>query len=301
LTDAHAARRIRLTGIALMCCAVASFSCLDATGKYLNYHMDTLQVVWARYFFAFVLTLIFANPVITPGLTSTKRPILQIGRSALLLLSTILNLFALRWLQLDEALSILFATPFLVAALCVPLLGETVGWRRWTAIVVGFFGVLVVARPGIGGLHPAALLTAAGAVCYALYVIATRLLSRSDSSDTTQFYTSLVGAVAMTVIVPFVWKMPESWFIAGLMILVGALGGVGHYILIRAHRLAPASTLAPFIYTQMLWTTALGFLVFGDVPHRWTIVGGIIVISSGLYLLHRETVRGKPEPSAPVA
>jgi len=284
-----------------MCCAVASFSCLDATGKYLIHHMDTMQVVWARYFFAFVLSLAFSNPVVRPGLTRTKRPIMQIGRSALLLLSTIINLIALRWLQLDEALSILFSTPFMVAALCVPLLGEHVGWRRWAAIIVGFFGVLVVARPGLGGLHPAAVLSFGSAVCYAFYVISTRLLSRTDSNDTTQFYTSLVGAVAMTAVLPFVWSRPESWFIAALMVWIGALGGGGHYLLILAHRLAPASTLAPFIYTQMVWTTALGYLVFGDLPHRWTIVGGAIVIASGLYLLHRETVRGKPEPSAPVA
>ncbi len=301
MTDAQAARRARLTGIALMCCAVATFSCIDATGKYLIGHMDTMQVVWARYFFAFVLTLVVANPVNRPGLMRTSRPFFQIGRSALLLLSTVLNLIALHWLQLDEALSILFATPFLVAALCVPLLGEWVGWRRWTAIIVGFCGVLVVARPGLGGLHPAALLTMGSTVCYAFYVISTRILSRTDSSDTTQFYTNLVGAVAMSLVVPFFWTKPESWFIAGLMVLIGAVGGAGHYLLIRAHRLAPASTLAPFIYTQMVWTSALGFLVFGDVPHRWTIVGGSIVILSGLYLLHRETVRGKPEPSAPVA
>ncbi|HTQ82408.1 MAG TPA: DMT family transporter [Pseudolabrys sp.] len=301
MTDPHAARRIRLTGIALMCCAVASFSCLDATGKYLNYHMDTIEVVWTRYFFAFVLTLIFANPFTRPGLARTSRPFMQVGRSALLLLSTVLNLFALRWLQLDEALSILFSTPFMVAALCVPLLGESVGWRRWTAITVGFVGVLVVARPGFGGLHPAALLSLAGAVCYAFYVISTRVLSRTDSSDTTQFYTSLVGAVAMSLVVPLVWTNPESAFIAGLMVMIGALGGGGHYLLILAHRRAPASALAPFIYTQMIWTTALGFLVFGDVPHRWTIVGGVLVIGSGLYLLHRETVKGKPSPSTPVA
>jgi drug/metabolite transporter (DMT)-like permease len=263
--------------------------------------MATLQVVWARYFFAFVLTLVFSNPLTHPALMKTSRPFLQVGRSALLLFSTVLNLFALRWLQLDEALSILFSTPFMVAALCVPLLGEWVGWRRWTAIIVGFCGVLVVARPGVGGLHPAALLTLAGSVCYAFYVISTRILSRSDSSDTTQFYTSLVGALAMSAIVPFVWTTPEDAFNAGLMLLIGALGGGGHYLLIRAHRLAPASTLAPFIYTQMVWTTALGFLVFDDVPHRWTIVGGLIVISSGLYLLHRETVMGKPLPSTPVA
>jgi drug/metabolite transporter (DMT)-like permease len=293
-------RRQRLTGIALMCCAVASFSCLDATGKYLNHHMATTQVVWARYFFASFLTFLFSNPIKHRGLMRTSRPFMQTGRSALLLLSTALNLFALRWLQLDEALSIIFATPFLVAVLCVPLLGEHVGWRRWTAIVVGFCGVLVVARPGFGGLHPAALLSLGGTVCYAFYVISTRVLSHTDSNETTQFYTNLVGAVAMTTIVPFVWTWPDDAMVAVLMVLIGALGGGGHYLLIRAHRLAPASTLAPFIYTQMVWTTTLGFAVFGDVPHRWTVVGGLIVISSGLYLLHREAVR-KIEPSAPVA
>jgi drug/metabolite transporter (DMT)-like permease len=301
LTDLATLRRHRLTGIALMCCAVSTFSCLDATGKYLNYHTATLQVVWARYFFAFVLTLIFSNPVASRGLMKTSRPLLQVGRSALLLFSTVLNLFALRYLQLDEVLSILLATPFMVALLCGPLLGEWVGWRRWTAIGIGFFGVLLVTRPGFGGIHPAALLSGGSAVCYAFYVISTRVLSRTDSSETTQFYTSLVGAVAMTAVLPFVWKTPDSVFIAGLMVLIGALGGGGHYLLIRAHRLAPASTLAPFIYTQMVWTTALGFLVFGDIPHRWTIIGSAIVVSSGLYLLNRERKMGKPAPSTPVA
>jgi drug/metabolite transporter (DMT)-like permease len=293
-------RRQRLTGIALMCGAVATFSCLDTTGKYLNYHMFTLQVVWARYFFAFVLALFISNPFRQPELMRTKRPFFQVGRSALLLLSTLVNLFALRWLQLDEALAILFSTPFMVALLSVVLLHEKVGWRRWAAISVGFSGVLVVTRPGFGGMHPAALLSFAGAICYAFYVIATRVLSRTDSSETTQFYTNVVGAVIMSAIVPFVWTRPDSTLTAGLMLLIGLLGGAGHYLLILAHRLAPASTLAPFIYTQMVWTTALGFAVFGDVPHRWTIVGGSIVVASGLYLLHREAVR-KSQSSAPVA
>jgi drug/metabolite transporter (DMT)-like permease len=300
LTVTDHLRRQRLTGIALMCGAVATFSCLDTTGKYLNYHMFTLQVVWARYFFAFVLALFISNPFKEPKLMKTKRPFFQIGRSALLLLSTMVNLFALRWLQLDEALAILFSTPFMVALLSVVLLGEKVGWRRWGAISVGFFGVLVVTRPGFGGMHPAALLSFAGAICYAFYSIATRVLSRTDSSETTQFYTNVVGALIMSAIVPFVWTRPDSTLTAGLMLLIGLLGGAGHYLLILAHRLAPASTLAPFIYTQMVWTTALGFAVFGDVPHRWTIVGGSIVVASGLYLLHREAVR-KSEPSAPVA
>jgi drug/metabolite transporter (DMT)-like permease len=301
LSDPLQQRRQRLTGIALMCGAVATFSCLDATGKYLLHYMDPLQVVWARYFGAFVLAFIFLNPITRAKMMTTKRPFLQVGRSALLLGSTALSFFALRYLQLDEALAILFSTPFLVALLSGPLLGEWVGWRRWTAIAVGFFGVLVVVRPGFGGIHPAALLTFCGAICYALYVSTTRVLARSDSSETTLFYSNLVGAVAMLPVIPFVWTTPTSALVVALMVLIGALGSGGHYLLILGHRLAPASTLAPFIYTQIVWTTTLGFLVFGDLPNRWTILGGLIVVASGLYLLNRERKLGKPELSAPVA
>jgi drug/metabolite transporter (DMT)-like permease len=294
LSEAAAAvRRQRLIGIALMCGAVATFSCLDTTGKYLLQYMHPLQVVWVRYTGAFLLAFLFLNPLTSPGMLVTRRPWLQIGRSALLLLSTALNFIALQFLQLDEALSILFSTPFMVAILCGPLLGEWVGWRRWIAIGVGFVGVLLVARPGLGGLHPAALLTLGSAICYSLYSISTRVLARSDSSETTLFYSNLVGALAMLPVVPFVWSMPPSWFVIVLMVLIGGFGSFGHYLLIRGHRLAPASALAPFIYTQLVWTTALGFLVFGDVPHRWTIVGGLIVVGSGLYLLYRERKVGR--------
>jgi drug/metabolite transporter (DMT)-like permease len=301
LNDPALLRRQRLTGIALMCGAVACFACLDATGKYLNHHMDTMQVVWSRYTGAFLLALIISNPIIRPGMLVTRRPFLQMGRSALLLFSTALNFFALRYLQLDEALSILFSTPFIVAVLCGPLLGEWVGWRRWTAIAIGFLGVLLVTRPGFGGIHPAALLSLGSAICYAVYVISTRVLARTDSNETTLFYSNLVGAVAMLPVIPFVWSTPENTLIVALMVLIGALGSAGHYLLIVGHRLAPASVLAPFIYTQLVWTTTLGFLVFGDVPHRWTIVGGLIVVSSGLYLLNRERKVGKATPSTPVA
>ncbi len=276
-----------------MCGAVATFSCLDTTGKYLMQFMDPLQVVWARYFGAFVLALFFLNPITKPGMMTTRRPWLQVGRSALLLLSTALNFFALRHLQLDEVLSITFSTPFIVAILCGPILGEWVGWRRWIAIGIGFLGVVLVVRPGFGGIHPAALFSVGSAICYAFYVITTRLLARTDSSETTLFYSNLVGALAMLPIVPFVWTMPQSWFLVLLMVVIGAFGSFGHYLLIRGHRLAPASALAPFIYTQLVWTTTLGFLVFGDIPHRWTIAGGLIVVASGLYLLNRERKVGR--------
>jgi drug/metabolite transporter (DMT)-like permease len=289
--DTGEARRLRLTGIALMCGAVGCFAFLDATAKYLGRHVDVLEVVWARYTFGFLLALLWSNPFNRPGMLRTARPLLQVGRSTLLLGSTVLNFFAIRWLQLDQALTITFATPFLVAALSGPVLGEWVGPRRWGAIGVGFFGVLVVTRPGFSAIHPAALLSAGGAVCYAAYALATRVLARTDTSATTLFYSNLVGAVVMVPAVLVVWTEPDSLLVGLLMVATGALASLGHYLLICAHRLAPASVLSPFIYSQLAWTTALGYAVFGDVPNRWTIAGASIVIASGLYLLHRERVR----------
>ncbi len=176
-------------------------------------------------------------------------------------------MFALRRLQLDEALSITLRRRFWLRFCACLLLGEHVGWRRWTAIIIIASAACCRGPPRVRRAASGAQLSLGGTVCYAFYVISTRVLSRTDSNETTQFYTNLVGAVAMTLIVPFIWAPPDSLSGRGLMVLIGALGGGGHYLLIRAHRLAPASTLAPFIYTQMVWTTTLGFLVFGDVPH----------------------------------
>lgn len=283
-------RRHRLIAIGLMCGAVASFAVLDAAAKYLNGHMDTLQVVWARYASAFLLTLLISNPISQPGLLRTARPVLQLVRSALLLGSTLFNFLAFRFLQLDQALSILFSTPFMVAILAGPMLGEWIGWRRWMAILVGFAGVLLVTRPGYGGIHWAALYSVASAVCYALYIIATRILSRSDTSETTLFYSNLVGVIAMLPVLPFVWTTPDNWFLILLMAGFGAFGSFGHYLLIVGHRLAPASILAPFMYTQLVWAVLLGLLIFGDVPNNWTLAGAAVVVTSGLYLLYRERV-----------
>ncbi len=259
MTDLAQQRRQRLIGIALMVGAVATFSCLDSTAKYLNHYMDTLQVVWARYTGAFILALLVSNPINRPGLMLTRRP----------------------W-------SILFATPFLVAVLSGPILGEWIGWRRWIAILVGFSGVLLVTRPGFGGIHPAALLSVLSAICYALYTISTRILARTDSNQTTLFYTNLVGAAVMIPIVPFVWTTPHDPLIIGLMTVAGAFASVGHYMLIAAHRRAPASTLAPFIYAQLISVLILGYFVFGNLPTAWTLAGAAIVVGSGLYILNRE-------------
>lgn len=296
LSDPATRRRHRLIGIALMSAAVGCFAFLDAIAKFLGTQMDVMQVAWGRYASAFVLTLFIYNPLSHPKLLRTGRPWVQFGRGAVLAGSTVLNFLALRWLQLDEALSIMFSTPFLVAILSGPILNEWIGWRRWVAIAVGFCGVLMIARPGFGGMHPAAFISVAAAGCYAIYAIWTRIASRTDSNETSLFYNNLIGAVVLLPAVPLVWTTPASWFQVALMVAVGALGSIGHFMLIAGHRLAPASLLSPFIYTQLIWVIALGYVVFGQTPTPWTLAGAAVVIASGLYVLYRERVtRGSDE------
>jgi drug/metabolite transporter (DMT)-like permease len=290
LNPVQQAHHDRLTGIALMCGAVLLFAGNDAVAKYLNSHMHTVQVVWARYMSAFALALVMFNPITHPRVLRTSRPWLQLGRSALLLFSTVLNFVALRYLQLDQAVAIIFCTPFIVAVLGGPMLGEWIRWRRWTAIIVGFCGVLLVTRPGAGGIHPAALLSLGAALCYAVYSISTRILSRSDSDETTNFYSNLVGAIAISIAVPFFWTPQSDPIVIILMCIMGLFSGLGHYLLIMGHRHAPAAVLAPFIYTEIVWMIALGYFLFADVPNSWTLAGVAVVIASGLYLLYRERV-----------
>jgi drug/metabolite transporter (DMT)-like permease len=296
-SDIAQQRRQRLIGIALMCGAVALFACLDTTAKYLNTQMDAMQVTWARYTSALVLTLIVSNPLTHRDLLRTRSLKLQIVRSVLLVASSALNFLALRWLQLDEALSIIFTFPFIVAIASGPLLGEWIGWRRWCAILFGFAGVLLITRPGFGGMHPAALISLGATICYGFYAVITRIVSRVDSNQTSLFYANCIGALVMLPVIPFVWTMPSSWAIALLMIAIGVLGSLGHSFLIAGHKLAPASVLSPFVYTQLIWVVILGYLVFDHVPTGWTMAGAAMVIASGLYLLHRERRVGKATTS----
>jgi len=297
MIDLAQQRRQRLTGIALMCGAVALFACLDTTAKYLNTQMDSLQIAWARYTSAFLLTLIVSNPLTQPGLLRTKQFKLQITRSLLLVGSTAFNFLALRWLQLDEVLSIIFTFPFIVAIASGPLLGEWIGWRRWLAICVGFGGVLLIIRPGFGTMHPAAIFSLAATICYGFYAVITRIVSRTDANQTSLFYANFVGAVVMLPVIPFVWQTPATSGIALLMLGTGVLGSFGHFLLISGHKLAPASVLSPFVYTQLIWVVILGYVVFDHVPTTWTMAGAAIVVGSGLYLLYRERKRGQTAAS----
>ena len=281
-----------------MCGAVALFACLDTTAKYLNTQMDSLEIAWARYTSAFVLTLIVSNPLTHSGSAAYPQSEASghpIGATGWLRPPSIS--LRLRWLQLDEALSIIFTFPFIVAIISGPLLGEWIGWRRWSAIGFGFAGVLLITRPGFGGMHPAALITLGATICYGFYAVITRIVSRVDSNQTSLFYSNAIGALVMLPVIPFVWQPPANWVIALMLAMTGVLGSAGHYFLIAGHKLAPASVLSPFIYTQLIWVVILGYLVFDHVPNGWTIAGAAMVIGSGLYLLYRERQVGKSTTS----
>lgn len=288
-----------LVGIGLMVLAVMSFAVTDATAKWLGGHTNLFMLVWARYVIHFALSLIVFNPWTVPGLLRTRRPGLQLLRSALLFTTTALNFLALQYLQLDQTVSIMFSAPFFVALFAGPLLGEWIGARKWAAILVGFAGILLVTQPG-KGIHWAALLCVGAAIAFALYGITTRMLARYDSSPTTLFYSSLVGSIAASLPLPFVWVTPGEPIVYAAMLELGAVAGTGHFLLILAHARAPAATLAPFIYVQILAMVALGWLVFGDVPSLWTVAGAAIVVGSGIYLLLQEQ-RERRMPVSPPA
>ncbi|MFD0938817.1 DMT family transporter [Methylobacterium trifolii] len=291
--------RARLVGIGLMCATVAFFSCLDASAKGLALAgVDPLMTTFMRYAVSVAMISLFVNPVTTPSVVHSRRLGLQIARSLLLFGSTALNFLALRHLQLAETISIQFAAPLTVALLAGPLLGEWSSRSRLVAIGVGFLGVLVIVRPGLGAVHPAALFSLGNVLCYALYVITTRKLAAYDSTATTMFYSGLAGLALMTPLLPWIWTTPSAWTVWALLVGIGLLGTVGHWLLVLAHARAPANVLAPFIYTQLLWSVLLGFFLFGDVPSHWTLLGAMIVVGSGLYLLAQETMRRERRPAA---
>jgi len=270
---------------------MAIFTLLDVCAKYVMQTLPPPVTVFFRYFIAFLLSVGVVVRVGGPSLITTRHPALQVARGVILMLSTILNFTALVYLQLAQTGAIFFTTPLWVCALSVPLLGEHVGWRRWSAVVVGFLGVLVIMRPGTVGFHWAMLLSLASAFCGAAYNIITRKVGGRDRAETSLFYIGAVGALAAALPLPWSWQTPHGiqWLI---LLAMGFLGGTGHFMLIQAHRLAPASLLAPFNYTQIVWMIVAGFIVFGDLPDRWTIIGAGIVIASGLFVFASERSHG---------
>lgn len=288
--DAQNDSTARLRAIGLALAGVALFGLLDMQAKVLGARYPVPEVVWARYAGHCLLMLIVLGPRHGRGLVRTKRLGVQLVRGVLLLLSTGFFFTALSYLPLAEAAAIGFVAPLLVTLLSIPMLGERVGWRRLTAVAVGFGGVLVILRPGGSLFTPAALLPLCTAVTYGLYQILTRRIGTSESPVASLFYTSLVGALAVTMVVPFVWVTPD-WRHAPMFLALGVCGGLGHFLMIRALQLAPVSLIAPFGYSAIIWSLLFGWLIFGQFPDRLSLAGIAIVIGSGLYVAYRESVR----------
>ena len=287
-------------GILLIVGAVLCFAAMDGSAKWLGRSLAPWQTIAVRYVTSFFIVAAFFNPLTRPGLLRTQRLGLQIARALCLVAATASGWTAVRYITLTKLTSIVFAAPLIVALLAGPMLGEKIGPRRLIAVLVGFAGVLVVTRPFGEEVHPATLLAVVAALANALYSVLTRRIAAFDPPETTMFYTSFVGSIVMAPVLPFVWRTPER---VGQWVVLGVLGGLGvlaHWLLILAHRRAPASALAPFYYSQIVGAVLFGLVVFGEVPDRWTVLGSSIVIGSGLYLFYRERVR-KAHPSADVA
>ncbi|MCP5150130.1 MAG: DMT family transporter [Ectothiorhodospiraceae bacterium] len=275
------------SGIALMLLGVAVYAWMDGLVKWLSATYPTIQLVLFRCVFGFVPVAVVVLRGRSLGALRTTRPLAHLVRS-MATLGALWGFFvAFAHMPLADAYAIGFAAPLLITALSVPMLGERVGVRRWSAVVAGFVGVLIMLRPGAGVMEPAALIALGATVCYALTMIFIRQLSRTETDAAIVFYPMLAIAAVSAALVPPVWVAPGALDLA-LLAAVGVLGGIGQLLLTAAFRRAEVALLTPFEYSAMLWATGIGWLVWGDVPglHIW--VGVAIVAASGIYVVLRE-------------
>ncbi len=284
------AKTSTLPGIALFVSAVCLFPFMDATAKYLTAEYHVAQIVWARYTFHLVVVALLLRASLLKYMRSRSLR-LQIVRTVLMIGATLLFFTALRFVPLANAIAINFLAPLLVVSFSAPLLKEKVEPVRWLAVAIGFVAVLLIIRPGLHGFQWASLLVVCSASCYALYQLVTRRLSTVDHPFTTLFYSGIGGFLVFSLWAPFEWKDPDTaaWL---LMVLMGVIGGLSHYFLIKAFAHAPASVLAPFNYGTIVVGTAIGYVWFGNFPDQWAIAGTVILIVSGLSLAWREARAG---------
>jgi len=279
-----------LVGIVLMLFAFFSFSLIDVNAKWLAFiGLPALQLSFMRYFGHFLISItLISRGGMELSRFGTDHWFLVVLRGFLLMLSTVMNFIAVQYLPLTLTATILFSAPIMVCALSWPLLGERVGIWRWSAIMIGFCGILIAIRPFDESFQWAMFLSLFGAFCFALYSLITRKLSGIVASDTMQFYSGLVGTVALLPFAIVLWENPETALQWGQMIMLGLFGWIGHEFLTRAHGFAPASILTPFGYSFIIFMTFWSILVFGHLPDMWTISGAIVVVIAGLIIWFRE-------------
>ena len=262
---------------------------MDGFAKYLSSDMPVLQITWARYFFTVVFTLPVMMIFYRKHLVWTDKPKLQLIRGLILLTANICFFYAISVISLAKALTLAFVAPLIVTAFSPFFLGEKVGVRRWTAVIIGFIGSLVVIRPGFVEINLASFAALGTGIMYGFYLIITRKLSTSDNPLLTLLLTGAVGLVIISVLMPFIWIKPSvsQW---SMMASIGLFACIGHLFLILSLKYADASKLAPFSYFEIITNILIGYYFFNDFPDNWTFLGLIIIVFSGLYISRREVI-----------
>jgi len=286
-------RSATLRGIAVFLAAILAFAVMDTLIKTVSARYGTWQIMLFRSGFALLPILWLVAREGGVSALRTRRLSGHVGRALVGVGAVFCFFYSFAHLPLADVYAISFAAPLIITALATPLLGETVGWRRWAAVLVGFAGVMIMLRPGTGVVNPVALIALAGAGFYALTAIFMRRLSLTETNAAITFYfmvtTTLVGGV-MTAVTG--WRPPPPPDLL-LLALIGIVGGIALILMTQAFRLASPAVLAPFEYSGILWATGFGWAVFGDVPDRFILTGSAVVIGAGLYILHRETLRAQ--------
>lgn len=272
------------------------FSAVDTQAKFLTDTLHPIQIAWSRQ-----LGLLFGVVVLLAvrggSVLRTQHPFLQITRGALAAGSATVFIIAVSFVPLADAVAVSFVAPFMVTVLGALVLKEKVGIRRWTAVIIGFLGAMIVIRPGLGVVHPAVLLVLVAATFYSLRQIISRALSGSDRTVTTVAYTALVGSLLLSLPLPFVWQWPVSATQLTLLAGTAILAALAEILVIKALEVAEAAVVAPVHYTLLIWGTMYGYLVFAQLPDLWTWIGASIIVATGVYTLHREReVAGKTTP-----
>ena len=262
------------------------FGVTDMQAKLLTESLHPVQIIWFRQIGLLIGVLVL---LCWHGLAilKTSNLLLQLGRGTLAICSALLFVFALRYVALADAVAASFIAPFLVTLLGALVLGEKIGAKRWSAIVIGFIGAVIIVRPGMGVIHPAVMLVVLAAFFYALRQVVGRLLADSDATLTTISYTAIAGSIIISVPLVFVWQWPESHAIWLLLTTLAISGALGEILIIKALELTEASALAPTHYTLILWATFYGYVVFDQLPDRWTLLGTGIIVAAGIYTWHR--------------
>ena len=295
---ADSVRRARFVGVGLYLASVAVFASMDATTKVLVVGLPVTEVMWARFGFHLLVMGTALRAWTRMGVWRPRAPRVQIVRSLLLAACNLLYALALQHVPLAECTAINFVGPVITVALAAVWLGERVGYLRWCGVIAGLAGAMIVLRPGLGSVPPASLFALASAGVYAVYQILTRRLAGVDTAQTTILQTGLWATLATSLAMPFVWVWP-SWRGWMLMLLLGGLGGFGHYLLVLAYDRAPASLLAPMGYAGMIVAVLYGIGLFGEIPDLATIVGALVIAAGGLLVVSAETRRSRvPHPAA---